>query len=286
MARRRGRLTGAFMPVPFKKVLEPGGLMDRLPSDAFKLFFLALTVNIRDNGGFANHGGAQGPRPIPYKLVRDRFGWSQRRVARALKQLIEFECLIVVRPGGLRGAGGTATLYDVGPTHPWSSRAVRIASVHGATAPGAHAGTGNPDPEHPSVSMVRLGPRAPRRPASPYVARSSASRTVRSGSDESPLAMVERSTDIPSHAGEAEREPAPTLEKKLKNIKNIKNTGVRRDHFDLDFERSVEELTRVFPDACGIIRDKLGERMQSGLSLVEARRRVFVELADRDRDRG
>lgn len=283
MARRRNRLVGAFIPLPIKMVVEEGGLMDRVSGDGFKLFVLALSVNPRENGGFARHGGAQGPRPLTYDMVRRRFRWSRRRVARTIRELIDLEALVVIRPGGLVGAGGTPTLYEIGPAHPWSSRRRQTPSVHGEKGPGVHGATCDPDPQGPSVSMVQPGPRAPRRPASPYVAPSSASRTVRSGSDEPPVAMVEHSTDLPSRAGEAGREPAPPSggDGGVSTPLERGNGGSNRTcaFGDPSLDEHVARLARQFPDlAPDTIRDKLAAMVRSGLDPSEAARTVWRQL--------
>jgi hypothetical protein len=162
MARRRiQRDPGAFLRLPFVGVLAPGGLMDELTGDAFKLLVLALTVVDRRDGGL-DHGGAQGLRLIPYSLVVRRFGWSPKKVACAFRELLDVGALVVSEPGGLVGGIRQPSAYQIGAAHPWSGKSRPTSAAGSGTA--TSAGSGTSFDATPPLPAGVVGPKASKRP--------------------------------------------------------------------------------------------------------------------------
>ncbi len=159
--RRKPNDPGAFLRLPFVGLLAPDGLIDRLTGDAFKLFVLALTVVDRKNGGL-DHGGAQGLRWVPYSLVVRRFGWSPKKVARAFRELLDAEAIVVTEPGGLVTGIRQPSAYQIGAAHPWSGKTRPTSTAGSGTA--TTAGSGRTDDTTAPLPAAVVGPNPRKRP--------------------------------------------------------------------------------------------------------------------------
>jgi len=121
-SRKKHELSGAFLALPMRGVLEPGGLLDRLSPEAFKLFILSLTLADRTSGDGLRGGGVKGPRFLPYRLAAARLGLHPRKVCAAFKELVATGVLEVAEPGAWQAGIRAPNVYEIGPAHPWSPK--------------------------------------------------------------------------------------------------------------------------------------------------------------------